>query len=90
MILASVWGRKKFLWSHLICRLIQVAQSISNLFLVPSVFILQIVSAYSIYRQSYYIKVYKHLEENADDLSQDLPFSKKHFLGITAYFCLVP
>lgn len=41
-----------------------------------------IVSAYSIYRQNHYIKVYKHLQENADDLSQDLPFSKKHFLVI--------
>lgn len=46
------------------------------------------MSAFSIYRESYAIKVYKQLEENTDELSQNVPFDKKHFLGITAYFCL--
>ncbi|XP_022802330.1 uncharacterized protein LOC111339868 [Stylophora pistillata] len=42
-----------------------------------------IISAYSINRESQSIKFYKQLEENAVELSQDLPFSKKHFLVIT-------
>ena len=57
---------------------------------VAFLFIFQIASAYSIYQQSQSIKVYKHIEENADEISKDLPFSKKHLLGITVYFCLVP
>lgn len=50
---------------------------------------LQIVSAYSIYQQSHNIKVYKLLEKNVDEFSQNSPSSKKLFLGITSYFCLV-
>ena len=61
---------------------------ISDLFFF-FLFIFQFGSAYIIYQESQSIKVYKHLEENADDPSQDLPFSKKHFLGSTTYFCLV-
>ena len=52
--------------------------------------IFQIGSGYSIYQRFRDIKVYKELEENADELSQKLPFSKEHFLGITTYFYLVP
>ncbi|XP_058955976.2 uncharacterized protein [Pocillopora verrucosa] len=50
-----------------------------------------IASAYSIYQQSQSIKVYKHIEENADEISKDLPFSKKHLLVIVrlAYVSLV-
>lgn len=40
------------------------------------------ISIYSFYQESHSIKVYKQLEENADELSQDLPFGKKHFLAI--------
>ncbi|XP_027040708.1 uncharacterized protein LOC113668927 isoform X2 [Pocillopora damicornis] len=39
-----------------------------------------IVSAYSIYQQSHNIKVYKLLEKNADEFSQNSPSSKKLFL----------
>lgn len=41
-----------------------------------------IVSAYSIYQQSHNIKVYKLLEKNADEFSQNSPSSKKLFLVI--------
>ncbi|XP_058955985.2 uncharacterized protein [Pocillopora verrucosa] len=39
-------------------------------------------SAYSIYQHSQSIKVDKYVGENADEISQDLPFSKKHLLAI--------
>ncbi|RMX48515.1 hypothetical protein pdam_00008518 [Pocillopora damicornis] len=42
-----------------------------------------IVSAYSIYQQSHNIKVYKLLEKNADEFSQNSPSSKKLFLVIS-------
>ncbi|XP_027057788.1 uncharacterized protein LOC113684592, partial [Pocillopora damicornis] len=49
-------------------------------------------SAYSIYQNSQSIKVnLKHIEENADEISQDLHFNKKDFLVIVrlAYVSLV-
>ena len=57
---------------------------------VAFLFIFQIRSAYFIYQHSQPIKVCKYTEENADEISQDLPYSKKHHLDNTVYFCLVP
>ena len=57
---------------------------------VAFLFIFQIGSAYFIYQHSQPIKVCKYTEENADEISQDLPYSKKHHLDNTVYFCLVP
>nr|XP_058955430.1 uncharacterized protein LOC131782708 [Pocillopora verrucosa] len=37
-----------------------------------------IASSYSIYYHNQLIKVYKHVEEKPDKISQDLPFSEKH------------
>ena len=56
-----------------------------------SFFSFQFASAYSIYQNSQSIKVnLKHIEKNADEISQDLHFNKKDSLGIKVYFCLVP
>lgn len=61
---------------------------ISDLFFL-FLFIFQFASVYFISHESWQsIKLYKHLEENADDPSQDLPFSKMHFLG-TSYSLLL-
>ncbi|XP_058955980.2 uncharacterized protein [Pocillopora verrucosa] len=41
-----------------------------------------IASSYSIYQHSQSIKLYKHIEENAYEISQDLPFSEEYLLAI--------
>ena len=82
---------------HMICWLIPkkaifICWNISILSVVVFLFVFQLGSVYLIYQQSNSIKVYKYREDNAYEfeLSQNFPFSKKYFVGITVNFCPAP